>query len=59
MEFDCTGGGGNMKSENDMHIHHLVINVLSDDHIVAEWSANSNGKQAGAADKFEYYRKTK
>ncbi len=59
MEFDCIGGGGNMKSENDMHIHHLVINVLSDDHIVAEWSANSNGKQAGAADKFEYYRKAK
>ena len=58
MEFECAGGGGNMKSENDMHIHHLVITFLSDEHFTQEWSANKDGKQVGAADKFEAYRKT-
>jgi len=57
MEFECAGGGGNMKSENDMHIHHLVFTFLSDDHFTQEWSANKDGKQTGAAEKFEYYRK--
>ena len=57
MEFECIGGGGNMKSENDMHIHHLVFTFLSDDHFTQEWSANKDGKQAGSADKFESYRK--
>ena len=57
MEFECIGGGGNMKSENDMHIHRLVITVLSDDHFTQEWSANKDGKQAGPAAKFESYRK--
>jgi len=57
MEFECVGGGGNMKSENDMHIHRLVLTFLSDNHFTQEWSANKDGKQAGAADKFEAYRK--
>ena len=57
MEFECIGGGGNMKSENDMHIHHLLITFLSDDHFIEEWAANAGGKQAGAADKFESFRK--
>ncbi len=57
IEFECIGGGGNMKSENDMHIHHLVISFLSDDHFIEEWAANAGGKQAGAADKFESYRR--
>ena len=59
MEFECVGGGGNMKSENDMHIHHLVFTFVSDDHIIQEWAANKDGKQLGAADKFESYRKAK
>lgn len=58
MEFECIGGGGNMKSENDMHIHHLVLTFLSDNHFTQEWAANQDGKQAGAADKFEAFRKT-
>ena len=57
MEFECVGGGGNMKSENDYHIHHLVFTFLSDNHFTQEWSANKDGKQAGPADKFEYFRK--
>ncbi len=57
MEFECVGGGGNMKSENDYHIHHLVITILSDGHLTQEWAANKDGKQEGAADKFESYRK--
>jgi hypothetical protein len=57
MEFECIGGGGNMKSESDFHIHHLVLTFLSDDHFTAEWAANKDGKQLGSADKFEYYRK--
>jgi len=57
MEFECIGSGGNMKSENDMHIHHLVLTFLSDEHFTQEWAANKDGKQAGPADKFEAYRK--
>jgi len=58
MEFECVvGGGGNMKSEKDMHIHHLVLTFVSDDHFTQEWSANKDGKQAGQTDKFEAYRK--
>ena len=57
MEFECSGGGGNMKSENDLHIHHLVTTVLSDDHFTQEWSANKDGKSTGPADKFDSYRK--
>ncbi|MEP6755076.1 MAG: hypothetical protein ABJA67_06225 [Chthonomonadales bacterium] len=58
LEFDCTGGGGNMKSENEMHIHHLVTTIISDNHFTQEWSANKDGKSAGATEKFESYRKT-
>jgi hypothetical protein len=58
MEFECVGGGGNMKSENDMHIHHLVFTFQSDNHFTQEWSANKNGKLAGSADTFEAYRKS-
>ncbi len=57
MDFECIGGGGNMKSENDYHIHRLVMTLQSDDHLIQEWSANKNGKQEGPADKFESYRK--
>ena len=57
MEFEYVGGGGNMKSENDMHIHHLLVTFLSDDHFTQEWSANKDGKPAGPAAKFESYRK--
>jgi hypothetical protein len=57
IEFECVGGGGNMKSENDMHIHHLVFTFLSDDHLTQEWSANKDGKQLGSTDKYESYRK--
>jgi hypothetical protein len=58
MEFECVGGGGNMKSENDMHIHHLVFTFLSDNHITQEWAANKDGKQTGSAEKFESYRRS-
>ena len=57
MEFVCIGGGGNMKSENDYHIHHLVFTFLSDNHFTQQWAANKDGKQEGAADTYDSYRK--
>ena len=57
MEFECVGGGGNMKSEKDMHIHHLVMTFLSEDHFTQEWAANKDGKLTGSAEKFEAFRK--
>ena len=57
MEFECVGGGGNMKSENDMHIHHLVLTFVSDGHFTQEWAANKDGKQTGSVDTFDAYRK--
>jgi hypothetical protein len=57
MEFECIGGGGNMKSENDYHIHHLLFTFLSDNHFTQEWAANKDGKQEGAAETYDSYRK--
>ncbi len=57
MEFECSGGGGNMKSENDMHIHHLSIAFSADDRFTQDWSANKDGKSYGPHEKGEVYRK--
>ena len=54
--FECAGGG-NMKSESDMHMHHLVLNVQSADHIISEWSLYKDGKSAGHEAKFDVRRK--
>jgi len=57
MEFTCGGGGGNMKSENEIHVHNLVITFVSADHIIQEWSAYKEGKELGPANKMDLYRK--
>jgi hypothetical protein len=47
IEFVCTGKGGNMKSENDMHIHHALFTLTADDNFSTAWGANKDGKNAG------------
>ena len=60
LEFICTGErGGNMKSENDMHIHHVIFNLTSSDKFTAVWSANSGGKPSAGDEKFDVHRKKK
>ena len=59
IEFECVGNGGNMKSENDMHIHHVLFMIPADDHFTSAWSGNSGGKSAGPPLKFEVQRKAK
>ena len=57
MEFTCIGGG-NMKSENDMHMHHAVFTFTSNDKFSTHWSAYQDGKpMAGHEAKFEFTRK--
>ena len=56
MEFTCIGGG-NMKSENDMHMHHGELTIKDNDHLVSHWSAYKDGKPAGHEVTFELHRK--
>ncbi len=59
LEFECTGGGGNMKSENDMHIHHVVFDLTSTDKFKSVWSSNTNGKKDKGEQPFDVHRKAK
>jgi hypothetical protein len=56
MEFTCIGGG-NMKSENDMHMHHAEFTFKDTDHFSSHWSAYQDGKATGPEAKFEVTRK--
>jgi hypothetical protein len=56
MEFKCAGGG-NMKSENDMHMHHAEFAFTSNDKFTSRWSAFKDGKPAGHEATFEVHRK--
>jgi len=57
IEFVCTGKGGNMKSENDMHIHHALFTLTADDNFSTAWGANKDGKNAGDDAVFTFTRK--
>ncbi len=50
-------GGGNMKSEQDTHMHALKITPIDKNHLVAEWTLAQNGKPGFKA-KFDVHRKT-
>ena len=57
MEFTCIGGG-NMKSESDMHMHHADVTIKDADHVVTHWAAYKDGKPAGHEVSFEVHRKS-
>lgn len=57
ITFTCNGHGGNMKSENDMHMHSEVITFVDDNHIKTAWTMYVDGKR-GDDHKFELTRKT-
>jgi hypothetical protein len=57
IEFVCTGKGTNMKSEDDMHIHHAVFTLSSEDRFESSWGAAAKGKAMGQEEKFQVYRK--
>src|SRR5262245_17013535 len=42
--FQCDGGT-NMKSENDVHMHHATLVFVDDNHIQSEWLEYKDGKQ--------------
>lgn len=58
IEFACTGHGENMKSENDLHIHHALFVLRSEDRFTSTWIAAKDGKSAGPHAVFELYRKS-
>ena len=55
IEFKCAGGT-NMKSHDDMHMHHAVFTFPSADKFVSSWTGVEKGKP-GHAIKFEVKRK--
>lgn len=38
-------GGGNLKSDDEHHMHQLTLTILSDDHFRADWVSCQNGKE--------------
>ena len=56
MEFKCVGGS-NMKSHDDMHMHHAVLSFPADDKFQAAWTAFEKGKQSPHSVKFDVTRK--
>lgn len=51
-------GAGNLKSDQDMHMHDLTIEFLGDDHIKTSWVLYKDGK-AGETATFDLKRKKK
>lgn len=56
ISFACTGHGGNMKSENDPHMHAAELTFVDADHIKAVWTMSVDGKPGDHAS-FELERK--
>ncbi len=54
--FECAGGG-NMKSEKDMHMHGLTVYPVDKDHLKTVWTLAQNGKPGQTAI-FMVHRKT-
>jgi hypothetical protein len=49
-------GGGNLKSEDEMHMHAATLTLISDDHFKSEWTACKDGKPCHQAS-FDLVRK--
>ena len=49
---------GNLKSDQDPHMHNMTLEILSDDHIKATWTFYKDGKPEGDA-MFDFKRKKK
>ncbi|HEY3242943.1 MAG TPA: hypothetical protein VGM03_06275 [Phycisphaerae bacterium] len=49
IKFICTGHGGNMKSENDPHMHAVTHTFVDDNHLVSEWVMQDKGQTTHTA----------
>ena len=58
ISFECTTGGGNLKSHDDKHMHAAKYTFPDKDHVEAQWTLSDQGKSAGVA-KFSARRKAK
>src|SRR6266851_4042961 len=51
-------GAGNLKSDQDPHMHNMTLEILGEDHIKATWTFYKDGKPEGDAT-FDFKRKKK
>jgi len=56
LVFKCTGDGGNMRSEDDAHMHQGTIRMIDEDHIDVAWANSVKGVSDYTA-KFDLVRK--
>ena len=55
LAFVCDGGGTNMASEKDPHMHSVVYEVIDRDHLRSTWTMHEGGKEKETA-RFELVR---
>jgi hypothetical protein len=51
-------GAGNLKSEQDTHMHDMTLEIIDDDHIKTTWTLYKDGKPSDKAT-FDFKRKKK
>ncbi len=56
LQFRFTSGG-NMKSQNDAHMHEVTIRFVDEDHLHSEWTLYEAGKKKEVKT-FDLVRKT-